>query len=382
MDPRYEAFLEAKCVACHASEFSPKSQRKLGVDCQSCHGLASAWGEGHYSEAWKAKGELRFEDESAKGRVCTPNIWVLANSCTACHVGELGRDTESRHEDAVPDRLGEREVTHDLMAAGHPPTYFELGNYLARYPKHWDTTSIPGDIGSDAALDTWRVGKLVSAQRRLELLKERVERGVVMELTEYRCTSCHHRLEKVDGLVGQPEWDGWYLEQVDVALKLSDELSTGGEISDPEAGLVRWRRGREELQRLMVGGESFWGEKRREEILRVCDEMKGVLDRVVENRAALKMPADWSAIDSKLLEKGTRRSWESAVQLQQVLRAIALRRGVEEAKSARGVYHPSWGLGQQQWRRGEQMPYEGSTRYPRDISDWVEQIAETLKQKP
>jgi hypothetical protein len=278
--------------------------------------------------------------------------------------------------------LGEREVTHDLMAAGHPPTYFELGNYLARYPKHWDTTSIPGDIGSDAALDTWRVGKLVSAQRRLELLKERVERGVVMELTEYRCTSCHHRLEKVDGLVGQPEWDGWYLEQVDVALKLSDELSTSGEISDPEAGLVRWRRGREELQRLMVGGESFWGEKRREEILRVCDEMKGVLDRVVENRAALKMPADWSAIDSKLLEKGTRRSWESAVQLQQVLRAIALRRGVEEAKSAQGVYQPSWGLGQQQWRRGEQMPYEGSTRYPRDISDWVEQIAETLKQKP
>jgi len=381
-DPRYEAFLEAKCVACHASEFSPKSQRTLGVDCQSCHGLASAWGEGHYSQDWKAKGELRFEDETAKGRVCTPNIWVLANSCTACHIGDLGRDREIRDEGGVTVQLGVREVTHDLMAAGHPPTYFELGNYLARYPKHWDTPSIPGEDGSDAALDTWRVGKLVSAQRRLELLKERIQQGVVMELTEYRCTSCHHRLEKADGLVGQPEWDGWYLEQVDVALMLSDELVVGGGNSDPEAGLARWRRGREELQRLMCGGESLWSEKRREEILRSCDEMLGVLDRVVENRAALKIPSDWSEIDRRLLEKRTRASWESSVQLQQVLRSIALKRGVEEAKDVRGVYQPSWGLGQQQWRRGEQMPFAGSARHPRDISDWLEQIAETLKQKP
>jgi hypothetical protein len=65
-----------------------------------------------------------------------------------------------------------------------------------------------------------------------------------------------------------------------------------------------------------------------------------------------------------------------------VLRSIALKRGVEEAKDVRGVYQPSWGLGQQQWRRGEQMPFAGSARHPRDISDWLEQIAETLKQKP
>ena len=384
MDPRYAAFLEAKCVACHASEFSPKSQRKLGVDCQSCHGPASAWGEGHYSQEWKGKGELRFEDESAKGRVCTPNIWVLASGCTSCHVGELGRDSEIRDEDGVAVRLGSREVTHELMAAGHPPTYFELSNSLARYPNHWDTTSIPGEIGSDASLDTWRVGKLVSAQRRLKLLKDRIQQGVVMELTEYRCTSCHHRLGRADGLggKGQPEWDGWYLEQVDVALMLSDVTAFGGGLSDPEAGLARWRRGCEELKQLLVGGESLWGEKRREDILRLCDELLGVLDPMVANRVALKVPSDWSEIDRKLFERASRMSWESAVQLQQVLRATALRRGVDEARNAHGVYQPSWGLAQQEWRRGGQMPYAGSTRYPRDISDWLEQIAETLKQKP
>ncbi|MFN4905820.1 MAG: multiheme c-type cytochrome, partial [Planctomycetota bacterium] len=129
-DPNYLSFLEKNCASCHASELAPVSQRQQGVDCQSCHGSATVWDPSHYSSDWRVLGVNRFKDPSDPGRLNMESAWVAARVCGSCHIGELGRVGQVEFDDRTKAAIGQREVSHKLMAAGHPPTYFELSHFL------------------------------------------------------------------------------------------------------------------------------------------------------------------------------------------------------------------------------------------------------------
>lgn len=393
----YVEFLESRCVACHASELAPRTQRVFGVDCQSCHGVAGVWGEAHYSPQWRGMGSKRFEDSSAHGRVNTGDVWKLAHVCVACHVGELERDSGYRFADGEEIRFGDREVTHSLMAAGHPPTYFEFSHAMQRYPRHWDTVGVSGEAEGNAEIELWRIGQLVAARQRVRLLLRRVQRGVEWELTEYRCSSCHHDVggqvvERDPHGLGRVPWDGWYMEQVDLAILLSDVGADGsnngvvktGVIDVGDAGsLVQvWNVVLERLRSIMEEPKAMVTEDSRLRIAQECEVMLGILDPLIESRVGFRLPSDWGQVDRKLFESGRIRSWESGVQWQRAAGVIARRRGVQEAYKEEGLYEPAWGLPRGTWRRGERMNYSGSREYPRDITEWVEQIAETMKRKP
>lgn len=393
----YVEFLESRCVACHASEFAPRTQRVFGVDCQSCHGAASVWGDSHYSPQWRGMGAKRFEDFTAHGRVNTGDVWKLAQVCVACHVGELERHTEYEFEDGEEIRLGAREVTHTLMAAGHPPTYFEFSHAMHRYPRHWDTVGVSGESEGNAEIELWRIGQLVAARQRVRLLLWRVQRGGDWELTEYRCSSCHHEVsgqvaERDPHGLGRVPWDGWYMEQVELALLFSDigseeskvEVGKSGlsDIGDMASVVEGWNDTLQRLRSIMEGPNAMRTEDSRRRIAHECEVMLGILDPLIDLRVGFKMPSDWEQVDRRLFESDRLKSWESGVQWQRAAGVIGRRLGIEEAFKEAGLYEPVWGLPRGTWHRGDRMNYSGSREYPRDITEWVEQIAETMKRKP
>src|SRR5262249_44082077 len=142
-----------------------------GFGCESCHGPAEHWLAPHTAPAsWS-----RMNDQTKRGL----GFWPLqrmadrAQVCVSCHVGEKDRD-----------------VNHDLIAAGHPRMNFAFDTYLANLPRHWQPDK---DRDLESA---WLVGEVVSAHAALELLAHRAEKTAKPwpEFAEYDCFACHHNL--------------------------------------------------------------------------------------------------------------------------------------------------------------------------------------------
>jgi len=215
---QYRDILNAKCISCHTNENTSEKEQVLGVDCQSCHGPADAWGSEHYSSKWKELGKDRFENTRMLN---VESMVTRAQICSSCHIGEVNRTSGS-----------DREVDHQMMAAGHPPMHFDFESYLRRYPAHWDSENESVGLKSIIGTQRWRIGKISSMMAKLDLLSARALRSEVKsaqkgdwpELTDLSCSSCHHAL-------GEPNWrqdrafnstaslDDWFVSQLDCAVR-------------------------------------------------------------------------------------------------------------------------------------------------------------------
>ena len=213
------------CLACHnlTSHLDEKKQRAAsneGVSCEACHGPSRNWIDQHYTHPWT--GDRGFVlSESQKSRLgfrITDDLQVRANVCVTCHVG-----------------AADREVNHDMIAAGHPPLKFELARYLDRLPKHWDDRS-ERMANRGLELELWQRGQTAAARAALELLATRAERaaagqGVWPEFSEYDCFSCHHELtspswrqETTGRPLGRLRWGSWYFAMAAENLRGVDEV--------------------------------------------------------------------------------------------------------------------------------------------------------------
>ncbi|MCY3005465.1 MAG: multiheme c-type cytochrome [Planctomycetota bacterium] len=409
-DPAYLEFLETRCVACHASELAPKTQRIQGVDCQACHGSAIHWDDSHFSSSWKALGARRFYDHhSAEGRVNTESAWQLAQVCGSCHIGQLGRTDEVQFNNQSSMPLGQQEVSHQLMAAGHPPTYFELSNFLTRYPKHWwDSNNVAAptakpDVGPTItinpvaeSLDTWRIGKLVNAKQRLELLKNRLGKPEWPELTEHRCTSCHHPIDatrKTIAPASQPyaEWDGWYLEHIDLALAItqfpSAFLPCGPMAITPipflHPSVQSWALHHSTLKQLLLNPVANHPTGQTAEIRTHIDALLEILEPIIHCQYPIVTPDQiptiqkaWNAKLSLSVAQG--HSWESAVQWTLAYQALG-----EKEIPGRISLRPKtqdWDFPTTMWTRTQQMPYQASRFFdPEDFQKQLLDIIDSLK---
>lgn len=156
-----------ECLSCHgttgvktAATFDPGD----GVSCELCHGGAQKWLGAHVSPAWKkltpaAKAERGFKD------LTTPAKRV--ESCVGCHVAGRGRD-----------------ITHAIMAAGHPPLVFDAARFLDDMPPHWTDEQ-------DLRVATWVEGLKANAAAVLDHV-ERTARNGAPDFTVFDCYSCHH----------------------------------------------------------------------------------------------------------------------------------------------------------------------------------------------
>lgn len=212
------AMEQALCLKCHASHdgitatgVAARFQLNDGVGCESCHGAAAKWLTIHYQGGFKDKS---LKDKAALGMRPTKDIAYRARVCTECHVGTANK-----------------EVNHDLIAAGHPRLAFEFGAYHGIYNKHWNIQA-DHDRYPDFEARAWAVGQLVSARAALELLKARADGAANgtkpwPEFAEYECFACHKDLQVNsprqkagygDRKAGSLPWGNWYLSPTNPLL--------------------------------------------------------------------------------------------------------------------------------------------------------------------
>ena len=190
---------DIRCLACHTTPCRLSSMTATawmnadGVGCESCHGPSARWIGPHTTEGWtewspQAKADLGFKE--------TKSLVHRAKICADCHVGRRSRDG-----------LVDRDVNHDLIAAGHPRLNFEFSAYLANMPPHWSekepnptpAARNPALVAADFPARAWVIGRLVTAKAAMELLEARAAAAESRmapwpEFTEYGCFSCHHDL--------------------------------------------------------------------------------------------------------------------------------------------------------------------------------------------
>ena len=204
---------ERRCLVCHspvepaAFSSNPQIGHELaaagmlqdGVSCEACHGPAEKWLVPHTERNWRTGRSA--ESRAALGFVdLRTDLVRRAATCVKCHVGGADRD-----------------VNHDLIAAGHPRLNFELSAYHANIPAHWSVTddrrAFPSDgpaSGSVLEAKLWVVGQLATAEASLNLLELRARAAQTdrdqpgngskpaaawPEFSEYGCFACHHDLQ-------------------------------------------------------------------------------------------------------------------------------------------------------------------------------------------
>jgi len=209
-DGQTDAAVYLRCAKCHDPEGIRSSaaplavtSRSRGIGCESCHGPAKNWIAVHYER------DVSRERLVELGMIDTKNLVARAEQCAGCHVGD-----------------GERDMNHDMIAAGHPPLRFELSAYhdLIRQ-KHWPAAERVRTPEFKARL--WAAGQVAAARSSLALLESRAQRAAASErlapwpeLAEYDCFACHQRLRPASGFSsvalkgarpGLPGWQPWNL---------------------------------------------------------------------------------------------------------------------------------------------------------------------------
>lgn len=207
------AHRDPRCLACHTT---PRPEEELaipsvihedGVGCESCHGPAARWIGPHTSAGWRSLS--REEKEARYGLLDTKDTFRRALMCAGCHVG-------SRLDPGLTDR----DVNHDLIAAGHPRLAFDFAAFQDLYPKHWSLKD--EELEPIASVRAWAEGLKATQIRTVSLTRDRArsESAPWPEFAEYGCFSCHHRLadepwrlQRSRGEVppGVPDWSSWAL---------------------------------------------------------------------------------------------------------------------------------------------------------------------------
>ncbi len=216
-DEEYQSIINDRCISCHSTIPAPLSRGVIrqsdgdrtdnelfmsqGVSCHSCHSAdalddqtGNSWVERHVKQAWSS-GE---DDGSSSGLINLESPDIRAQTCSSCHVGSENRD-----------------VNHDLIAAGHPRLVFEYSSLLSRLPKHWNETA-----NRSFHVESWSVGQIELAKASVALLAHRAQASLNgdqpwPEFAEYNCHNCHHDLESnwyipnESNLVGKPVWGEW-----------------------------------------------------------------------------------------------------------------------------------------------------------------------------
>jgi hypothetical protein len=245
-EPAVPAHRDQRCLACHAiPETEPVANDRAvlvrdGVGCESCHGPAERWLGTHMTYGWDA---LPPETKEQLGMYQTKDLVRRAEVCARCHVGGP-----------------ERDVNHDLIAAGHPALKFEFSGFLANMPAHWVEKSPNREPTFPAR--AWAIGQVVTARSAVELLRTRAleaERNPERwpEFAEYECASCHRDLAKPSRdallptpLLGKVTWGTWNYPMVSALARSGTDpapfshaarfglLRTAMEVADPDRQAV------------------------------------------------------------------------------------------------------------------------------------------------
>src|SRR5665213_134901 len=161
-----------RCLACHALDVPAEERARTfdltdGVGCENCHGPASAWLGPHTTRGWNYDKSLEL------GMYNTRDLVKRSEKCLSCHLG-----------------TAEKDVDHELIAAGHPDLYFELDSFMSVMPPHWKEV----DTDPWFAVRAMAVGQAVQLREQLKRVARESQNGIWPEYGELDCFACHHNL--------------------------------------------------------------------------------------------------------------------------------------------------------------------------------------------
>lgn len=168
------------CLACHNSTQSDLDARQTtfqaeGVGCAACHGPSEIWKPMHFQADWTPS------HQHGLGYIDNSNLLIRARMCASCHVGDRDRD-----------------MNHDIIAAGHPVLRYEFATFSSRLPKHWRER----DKGQHFEAQSWLAGQVAGLDAFLTLLEARATKSTVVsqwpELAVSDCRGCHQNLAVPD----------------------------------------------------------------------------------------------------------------------------------------------------------------------------------------
>ena len=192
-----------KCLVCHALYVPPDLRATTfqlddGVSCENCHGPAVGWLGPHTTENWK---HLSAAEKSKYGMYDTRDLVKRSEKCATCHVG-----------------TADKQVDHEMIAAGHPDLTFELDSFSAAMPRHW---KVAREETPWIGVQSWAIGQAVQLRESLNRLSRRASSSTWPDYAELDCFACHHaltaasdswRLTTADYYhgrrVGVPAWNG------------------------------------------------------------------------------------------------------------------------------------------------------------------------------
>ena len=164
-----------RCLVCHAVPVSPTRQGTFyditdSVSCEACHGPAEKWLNLHYRPGFDP------QKAASLGMYNTKDLVKRGEKCLECHAGAHGK-----------------EVTHELIGAGHPRLTFEIDNYTSVMPPHWRLPQEKKDrewLGARA----WAIGQAAAFRNQIKRLAEspRTSLGRWPDFTHFNCFACHH----------------------------------------------------------------------------------------------------------------------------------------------------------------------------------------------
>lgn len=210
--PAHESMLCLKCHSAHALSMPLDAKVELseGVSCEVCHGPASQWIGLHRTPDWRAKPK---SDKSKLGFRNLSSPRERVETCINCHVGTPGF-----------------EVTHEMIAAGHPRMLFEMTAFLEAMPRHWYEAKTRRLVPQFSA-KVWLTGQTATLRRTVANLEARSPDRVLPEFADHDCYACHRTLtglstEKSFG-ANSRTWGRWPLELTRLAEKRPFGLPTG-----------------------------------------------------------------------------------------------------------------------------------------------------------
>jgi hypothetical protein len=136
--------------------------------------------------------EQKRDEYKKYDMIYLPDPGTAAYTCAGCHVGAP----------AVKDKDGKviiptRDMSHELLGAGHPRLNFEFSSYLANMPRHWNEERKRKGLEATFEARLWAAGQVASAQAALEILAEHARNPKPWpEFSDYDCYACHHDLRE------------------------------------------------------------------------------------------------------------------------------------------------------------------------------------------
>ncbi|MGH7320288.1 MAG: multiheme c-type cytochrome [Candidatus Rokuibacteriota bacterium] len=203
---------EPKCLGCHAlrlskDQLAPRAKYDIseGVSCDTCHGPAEKWLEGHDKGA---KGGWPHEKSVSLGMYDTKDVLKRAELCVSCHLA----------------------IDADMVAAGHPTMIFELDTFSQNQPPHWK--NVKEWFGPLA----WSTGQAVALRESLQQLATRAKGNAPDALVQESLTQSRGHIIAVRPMAAQVAADSAKALD-DVMGALGDGKDKGKVVAAAESGV-------------------------------------------------------------------------------------------------------------------------------------------------